>query len=123
MADWNGPYALRAVSNNPREEASKLVGELFKLLPSTSGIMLALIWGLADRMKPAHDVLVAVRVASIFLVVTILLSLLGIQFMISTLQSGEVDTYQKPTVQACFVLAWLVFIGGSASVIWSLFLI
>lgn len=111
------------MSSTPKEAATQLVGELLKLLPTTSGIMLALIWGLADQEHPAHDVLTATRVASILLVVTILLSLLGLQFLVSALQGGTTDASSKGTVQLCFGLAWLSFFAGSAAVIWSLFLL
>jgi hypothetical protein len=111
------------MSSTPKEAATQLVGELFKLLPTTSGIMLALIWGLADRKAPPHDVLTATRVTSILLVATILLSLLGLQFLVSELQRDNANASGKGTVQLCFFLALVGFIAGSAGVIWSLFLI
>jgi hypothetical protein len=108
---------------NTRAKSADLVGELFKLMPATSGIMLALIWGLADRTKPPHSVLIAIRIASIILAVTIFLSLLGLQFMVSELQDNNQDVSSAPAVQVCFITAWIAFIVGSAAVIWSLFLI
>jgi hypothetical protein len=106
-----------------KAKATDLVGELFKLIPSTSGIMLALIWGLADHQTPPHCVLTVIRIASIILAVCILLSLLGLQFMVSQLQRGNNDASSHGTVAFCFVAAWLAFIAGSVAVIWSLFLI
>lgn len=74
---------------NQGNRADDLVGELFKLLPAVSGVMLALIWGLAGQSTPPpHCVLVLIRVASIVLTVTILASLLGLQFMVSSMQDG-----------------------------------
>lgn len=106
-------------------KATSLVGELFKLIPATSGIMLALIWGLAERTTPSHSVLIAVRISSVLLVVSILLSLGGLQFMVSALQSGnhDDDAASVGTVQLCFFTAWIAFIAGSAAVLWSIFLI
>lgn len=108
---------------NGRAKATDFVGELLKLLPPTAGIMLALIWGLADRKNPPHDVLTAIRISSILLVVSILSSLAGLQFMVSELQRDNQDAASAGTVQLCFFLAWISFVLGSAAVIWSLFLI
>jgi hypothetical protein len=108
---------------NTRAKSVDLVGELFKLMPATSGIMLALIWGLANRTKPPHSVLIPIRIASIILAVSIFLSLLGLQFMVSELQNDNPDVSRASTVQVCFIGAWVAFIVGSAAVIWSLFLI
>lgn len=111
------------MSSTPRQAATQLVGELLKLLPTTSGIMLALIWGLANREKPPHDVLTATRVASILLVATILLSLLGLQFLVSELEKDNTHASSRGAVQVCFFVAWVSFIAGSIAVIWSLFLL
>jgi hypothetical protein len=112
------------VSSHSPDPATDLVGELFKLLPATAGIMLALIWGLADKNTPKSDVLDAIRLASIALVVTILLSLLGLQFMVSALQGdANAKAGDKPTVMVCFFIAWISFILGSGAVIWSLYLL
>jgi hypothetical protein len=111
-----GPVSTRA-------KATDLVGEIFKLMPATAGIMLALIWGLADRATPSQSVLDAIRVASIILVVSIILSLAGLQFTVAELQNGNENAASKTSVQVCFVLAWITFIVGSAAVVWSLFLI
>jgi hypothetical protein len=108
---------------NTRAKATDLVGEIFKLMPATAGIMLALIWGLADRATPSHSVLTAIRIASIILVVSIFLSLLGLQFTVTELQNGKEDAASKWTVQVCFFGAWITFIAGSVAVIWGLFLI
>jgi len=110
-------------SVNARAKATDLVGEIFKLMPATAGIMLALIWGLADRATPSQSVLVAIRVSSIILVVSIILSLAGVQFTVAELQAGNTDGASKPSVQICFFGAWITFILGTAAVVWSLFLI
>lgn len=106
-----------------KDKAAGLVGELFKLLPTAAGIMLALIWGLADRTTPAKDVLHLVRAGSIVLAVSILTSLLGLQFMVSRYQSDKSDLAGDSCIQGCFVCSWLMFVVGTALVIWSLFLL
>ena len=107
---------------NAEEKATDLVGELLKLIPATSGVMLALIWGLAAP-KASHDVLRAIRIASIVLVVSILMSLLGLQFIVARLEGQFGWVSKQGAVQGCFLLAWLTFVGGCACVLWSLFLI
>lgn len=107
---------------NPHEKATDLVGGIFKLLPATSGIMLALIWGLVDFKTPFENILTVITVASMILGGSILLSLLGLQFMVSALRRGNADASSKTLVQVCFFGAWITFIAGSVAVIWSLFL-
>jgi hypothetical protein len=114
---------MGATPEEVKEAGTQLVGELFKLLPATSGIMLALIWGLADRTTPVHDVLVAMRIGSIVLVLSIIASLLGLQFMVSAMQAGTLNAGEKGSVQFCFVAAWAGFVAGCVAVIWSLFLL
>jgi hypothetical protein len=80
---------LTPVTQPPASEgkALDLLNELFKLIPATAGVMLALIWGLAGDKTP-HDVLVLIRDASIILVVAIFFAFLGLQFVVSGLQRG-----------------------------------
>ncbi|WP_167098013.1 hypothetical protein [Mycobacterium sp. DL592] len=104
-------------------KATDFVGELFKLMPSTSGVMLALVGGLATRGTPSSDVLCTIRIAAILLLACIFLSFLGYQFMISKLQGNDADVSKSGSVQLVFFLAELAFFAGSATVIVSLFLI
>ncbi len=43
------------MNETSQDKATVLVDELFKLLPATSGIVLALIWGAADKNTPSHN--------------------------------------------------------------------
>lgn len=110
-------------SSSREDAANQLVVELFKLLPGTSGIMLALIWGLADKTPPPHAVLISIRVASIILVATIVASLVGLQFMVSALQRQGGTGSRDAAVSICFSVAWVSFIAGCIAVIWSLFIL
>jgi hypothetical protein len=84
--------------------------------------MLALIWGLAgDAAPPSHCVLVLIRAASIILTVSILASLLGLQFMVSGMQENKEAVSKTGTVQFCFFASWITFVLGCVAVIWSLF--
>jgi hypothetical protein len=109
---------------NNQEKALDIVNELFKLIPATAGVMLALIWGLAGDSTP-HDVLVAIRIASIVLVASIVVAILGLQFVVSGLQEdhGDPAIGEAGRVQLCFGAAWLLFLAGCGGVIWSLFLL
>lgn len=106
-----------------KAKAADLVGELFKLMPAASGIMLALIWGLANGNTPPDCVMTTIRIASVILFVSIFLSLLGLQFMVTQLQRQNDDVSKHGSVQFCFLFAWLSFIAGSVVVIVSLYLI
>jgi hypothetical protein len=123
MSSPTEPVPQGGGSMDAHAKATDLVGELFKLMPATSGIMLALIWGLASGANPAHNVLIAIRVASILLVVSIFLSLLGLQFIVSSLQRNNENAASGCLVSVCFILAEVTFVAGSIAVIWSLFLI
>jgi hypothetical protein len=104
------------------QKALDLVNELFKLIPATAGVMLALIWGLAGDETP-HDVLAAIRIASIVLVVSICSAFLGLQFVVSGLQAKDSGIARAGKVQLCFFVAWLLFLGGCGLVIRSLYLL
>ena len=107
-----------------KDRADALVGELFKLLPAVSGVMLALMWGLAGKTQLASSVLTHIRIASALLIVTIFISLLGLQFMVSALQgskSYDKGVGAKGSVAVCFFFAWVLFLIGCVFVVWSLF--
>jgi hypothetical protein len=107
-----------------KDRADALVGEMFKLLPAVSGVMLALMWGLAGKTRLDSDVMTHIHIASLLLIVTIFVSLLGLQFMVSALQGNK--TYDsgvgtKGSVAGCFFFAWVFFFIGCVFVVWSLF--
>jgi hypothetical protein len=111
---------------NYEEKALDQVGELFRALIVSSGVMLGLIWGFAGT-KRAAGVLFSVKVASIVLATAIFLSFLGLQFVVSELERRAKSTgvatlvTKEPTVAACFFAAWVTFLGGCALVVWALF--
>jgi hypothetical protein len=109
-------------SVNHEDKALDLVSELLKLIPSTSGIMLALIWGLAGDSTP-DDVLRAIRIASIVLVIAIFIAFVGLQFVLGGLEKRASWVSKRGAVQATFMLAEVAFLLGCAIVIWSLFLL
>jgi hypothetical protein len=104
--------------------------EMLKLIPPTAGIMLALIWGLANRSTPpTESVLTAIRVASILLTISIFGSFLGIIHFIAMLSINR-DPASFKTVRYFYFLAgiwstfaWLPFLAGTAFVILGIFLI
>jgi predicted neutral ceramidase superfamily lipid hydrolase len=98
----------------------KSVEELFKTLATTSGIMLALLWGLTQRTLDA-TVLCTIRIASIILVFSILVAILGLQFIVSRLESNATKITKQASVAYCFMLAWLSFIAGCVAVILAIF--
>jgi hypothetical protein len=102
-------------------QAVTAVAELLKLIPAVSGVMLGLVWGLAEGASP--DVLDAIRAASVLLVASIFFSLLGLQFIVSALQKGSSNIAGKGTVQLSFLFAWISFLIGCVLVVLSLFLI
>lgn len=85
--------------------------------------MLALIWGLANGKTAPDCVMTTIRIASIILFVSIFLSLLGMQFMVTQLQKENANVSKHGSVQFCFLFAWLAFLAGSVAVIVSLYLI
>jgi hypothetical protein len=102
----------------------------YKLIPPTAGVMLALIWGLANRSTPpTESVLTAIRVASILLAISIFASFLGIaNFVI--MSSFNRDQTPLGLVRAIYILAstlwmlaWFSFLAGTAFVILGIFLI
>jgi hypothetical protein len=104
--------------------------EMLKLIPPTAGVMLALIWGLANRSTlPTESVLTAIRVASILLAISILGSFLGVaNFVI--MSSFNRDLTPLGLARAIYILAstlwmlaWLSFLAGTAFVVLGVFLI
>jgi hypothetical protein len=110
------------MSMNFQEKALDVVSDLLKLIPSTAGVMLALIWGLASR-DVEKDVLHAIQIASIVLVSSIVVAIFGLQFVTSRLEKSCTWVSKEGAVQLCFFLAWASFVAGCGLVIWSLYLL
>lgn len=102
------------------DKALKYVEELFKTIIATSGIMLALLWGLTQRSSITVLILGTVRWASLVFVVSIILSLLGYQFIVSRTQQGIEITKSGP-VPFLFLLSWLTFIAGCILLVIAIF--
>jgi hypothetical protein len=108
------------------EQATSLIAEYFKLIPPTAGIMVGLIGALVAGSSTPTSAAKDLRYATIPLVLTIVLSLVGLQFMISSFQTdgehgkGPEWPSQKKTVQVTFLLSWLSFVVGCVMVVYSL---
>ncbi len=102
------------------DKALKNVEELFKTIIATSGIMLALLWGLTQR-DIGDSVLTIIRIASIVLVISIIGSLLGLQFIVTEHERDATNITKIRTVAFSFLIAWLSFIGGCILVIVAIF--
>jgi hypothetical protein len=116
-----------ATFTDPKEFATSQVSELFKLLPPTAGIMIALIWGLAaSKDSLPGRVLDAMQVGAALLLACIVLALLGMQFMVTAIHRNiknmeRKDVSHDGAVATCFFLSWIAFGLGSIGVVWSLF--
>ena len=100
------------------EKALENVRDFFKTIISTSGIMLALLWGLS---KDTANVLGLVRIASILLVVAIFTSLLGCQFIGTELDRKSSQITHQKTVTSSFIVSWIIFLAGCVFVILAIF--
>lgn len=107
-------------NDSPEDKALKYVEELLKTIIATSGIMLALLWGLTQRAI-SLAVLNTVRWASIVFVLSIFISLLGGQFIVSRVQQDDREITKKGPVPLVFLLAWLTFVVGCALLILAIF--
>lgn len=104
------------------EKALKTIEELCKTLITTAGIMLALLWGLTQKGQLSQEVIFVIRGSSIFLVISITCSLLGLQFIVSRLQDTSTgDGSKNGWVDLCFWAGWITFLCGSIGVIVSIF--
>jgi hypothetical protein len=102
-------------------KASDVFIEIFKLVPPTAGIMIALIWGLANRATPpTHTVLLTIRTSSILLVASMLISFYGLAVSADALRNNE-EVWSRTGTKISLVLASAFFSGGAVSVIYGLF--
>lgn len=101
-------------------KALNSVEGLFKTIIATSGIMLALLWGLTQR-DITLCILYIIRTSSIVLVVSIIGSLLGLQFIVTKLEQNASDITKQRTVAFSFLIAWVSFIAGCILVIIAIF--
>lgn len=104
----------------PDDSATKSVEEILKTLIATSGIMLALLWGLTQKTLP-HEILVLIRHASIVLIISIISCLLGMQFIVSAFQSNVEKPAKLKRVAVSFFIGWVSFIGGCIAVIYAIY--
>lgn len=98
-------------NHEPEDRALKNVEELFKTIIATSGIMLTLLWGLTQRNINIciHPI---VFYSSFPFIVSIIVSFLGNQFIVSKLQDKSRDITGSGSVPICFLIAWLSFVLG-----------
>lgn len=102
------------------EKARKGVEELFKIVIATSGILLALLWGLTQRNITA-GVLTIIRITSIVFVVSIFFSLLGYQFIITALENNIQKITKQRGVAVNFLVAWISFMVGCSLLLIAIF--
>jgi hypothetical protein len=102
------------------DKPTKNVEELFKTIITTAGIMLPLLWGLTQR-QTIGNVITTIRIASITLMVSIVASILGCQFIVTKLENKTSNITKQTTVAYSFLVAWLSFILGGVLVIVAIF--
>jgi hypothetical protein len=121
-------------ANNGNEQSADKalprVEELFKTVITTSGVMLALLWGLTQK-EISPPVLGLIQLGSFALVLSIGTALLGMQFIVAQLQKEPQEAQKDPkpmiskhvTVATCYLIAWLSFLAGCTGVILAIFLL
>lgn len=102
------------------EKAVENVRELFKTIIATSGIMLGLLWGLTKR-EMGVDISTWIYIASTMLVISIFVSFLGWQFIITGLENNTPKITKLSTVAYSFFAAWILFWAGCASLMIAMF--
>ena len=109
------------MNNTPQDnEPVKNVQELFKTMITTAGIMLPLLWGLTQRTT-STTIVTTIRIASIIFLVSIVVSLLGCQFIVTKLENNATNITKQKTVAFSFLVAWASFILGGVLVIVAIF--
>jgi hypothetical protein len=106
-------------SNN--DKALKSVEEILKTIIATSGILLALLWGLIQRQGISARVFTTIRIASIVFVVSIFFALLGCQFIVGRLEMGSENITKHKAVAFSFLISWIAFLSGCALLILAIF--
>jgi len=102
-------------------KASDIIVEFYKLIPPTAGIMLALIWGLANRSIPlTHNVLISIRIASILLAFSICATFIGLGYTVDAVHYKK-DPYSRKSVSFWMQSSWILFVAGTVFVVFSLF--
>ncbi len=98
------------------DEATRSVEDTCNTIVGTAGIILTLLWTVAQRYSVPNSVprvLITIRVASALLVLSILAGLAARQFIISARQRKSADVAGEFTVQMSFLCAWLTFFFGN----------
>lgn len=96
----------------PKDPATESVEEILKTLIGTSGVMLALLWGLLSGKALPAATREIIRHASVILVATVAVALLDLQFIVSALQKGTAQPAKGKTVAFLFLVAWVAFCVG-----------
>jgi hypothetical protein len=116
----SGRYGDRSLEFH-HEKAVENVRELFRTIIATSGIMLALLWGLTQRFGVTEK-LVVPRIASGLLVLSILASLLGWQFIVTKFEADVSAITKENSVAYSFLIASASFFLGVLLILgWALF--
>lgn len=110
------------VDNSYKTNNSSLnqVEELFKIVTATAAIMIVLLWGLLQK-DIGGCVIWIIRVASILFVLSILMSLLGYQFIVTKIQNEKKDITIRGPVPLCFLVSWISFVLGCFGVACAIF--
>jgi uncharacterized protein YhhL (DUF1145 family) len=96
----------------PKDSATASVEEILKTLIATSGVMLALLWGLLPEKLPPPAARGIIRHASVIFVVTVIAALLDLQLIVSATQKGTAQPAAEKRVGFLFLVAWVAFIAG-----------
>lgn len=102
------------------DKASNVVIELFKIVIATSGIILALLWGLVNKEGLEYK-LIFIQIASVVLIIAIASSLLGLQFIVSAIQRNSPAPSRVGSVAICFFIGWFGFLIGCVALLAAIF--
>jgi hypothetical protein len=118
----DSPNAHPVVTPMPdsNDRATLAVEELLKTIVATAGIMLTLLWGLTQKTL-SPPVLGTIQWASLLLVISIGLSILAYQFIVSHLQRNTANITGKGAVPFCFFVAWFALLVGCTLVVVAIF--
>ena|SRR6266478_4861451 len=105
------------------EKAVENVRELFRTIIATAGIMLALLWGLAQRFGDTSGLTVP-RIASGFLVIAIFVALVGWQFIVTKFEENIPQITKERSVSYSYIIASISFsLGIILLLIWAIFIV
>ena len=99
-------------------DSSGLIGNATSLIAGASGIMLVFIFNVVSSSNSIIQNIGLIRYASIFLLVSIIASLLTLQFAISGMKFSKPIAEDK-RVGGVFLLSWLAFLIGGVFIFFS----